>query len=215
MDVGVDEAGKGPVVGSMFAAAVRAPRDCLPEGIRDSKQLPPGRREELAETLERDDRVRVSVAEISVERIDAPDEDMNTLTVAAHADALGRVTEPADDVLLDAADVDAARFARRVDGAVAVDASIRAEHRADETDPLVGAASVVAKVARDEHVGDLSERHSSFGPVGSGYPSDPTTREFLREYVREHGCLPQCARESWSTSADVLAAAEQRALEEF
>ena len=81
-----------------------------------------------------------------------------------------------------------------------------------EDDPLVAAGSIVAKVARDGHVAQLAEK---YGEVGSGYPSDSTTREFLREYVTEHGELPACARVSWKTSEDVLAAAEQSALDRF
>jgi ribonuclease HII len=79
----------------------------------------------------------------------------------------------------------------------------------------VGAASIVAKTARERHVERLAEAHTGHGPVGSGYPSDPTTRRFLAAYVGEHGELPACARRSWSTSTDVLAAAEQSSLEEF
>lgn len=215
MRVGVDEAGKGPVVGSMFAAAVRAPTDALPVGVDDSKKLAPARREDLDRRLRADDRVRVAVVEIPVERIDAVDTDMNALTVAAHAEALARAAEDGDRALVDAGEVDAERFARRVRDGASVDVAVGAEHRADETDPLVGASSVVAKVARDAHVADLSERHAAHGGVGSGYPSDPDTRAFLREYVRTHGDLPECARESWSTCDDVLAAAEQRALDDF
>ena len=67
-------------------------------------------------------------------------------------------------------------------------------------------------MARDDHVASLAE---TYGAVGSGYPSDSATREFLREYVSEHGELPDCARASWKTSEDVLAAAEQSALDYF
>lgn len=215
MRLGVDEAGKGPAIGSMFAAAVRAPSDVLPDGIDDSKKLSPTRRRELADRLRKNDRVGVGLAEITVDRIDTDGEDMNGLTVAAHTDALTRTAEDGDSALLDAGEVDAARFGRRVASDISVDVAVNAEHRADENDPLVGAASIVAKVRRDAHVAALSERHATYGGVGSGYPSDPDTRAFLREYVRDHGCLPDCARESWSTCEDVLAAAEQATLEDL
>jgi ribonuclease HII len=214
MQFGVDEAGKGPVLGSMFAAAVRAEPAALPEGIDDSKNLAPARREELAERLRGDDRIGVAVAELPPDRIDDPETDMNTLTVAAQAAALDGVADGGDDGVVDAGDTDAGRFGRRVADRVAADVSITAEHGADETYALVGAASVVAKVARDAHVADLGAEYPDTD-VGSGYPSDPATRAFLREYVAEHGDLPACARRSWSTSQDVLAAAEQSALSEF
>ncbi|MFC7167472.1 ribonuclease HII [Halospeciosus flavus] len=211
---GVDEAGKGPVLGSMFAAAVVAPPEALPDGVADSKTLAPARREELAADLREHPAVDVGVAEISVERIDDPETDMNTLTVEAHAEALDAVSEAVDGLggTVDAGDVDAERFGRRVAEWVDADVEVEARHEADADDPHVAAASVVAKVERDAHVAALAEE---YGEVGSGYPSDPTTREFLRTYVAEHGDLPDCARESWSTCADVLAAAEQSALDQF
>ena len=211
--VGVDEAGKGPALGSMFAAALRV-RDpaALPDDLDDSKALEPSHREALDAALRADDRVTVSIAEIEPTRIDDPASDMNTLTVAAHAEALSGLARAGDRVILDAGDVRAERFARRVVERLPGRFDVRAEHRADATYAAVSAASVVAKVARDAHVASLADE---FGEVGSGYPSDPTTRAFLAGFVGEHGCLPECARSSWQTCKDALAAAEQSALEEF
>ncbi len=208
---GVDEAGKGPVLGSMFAAAVRAPPAALPEGIDDSKRIAPSRRERLAATVR--ERGAVAVAEVPVERIDDPATDMNTLTVAAHAEALSGVASEGLAGTVDAGDVDADRFGRRVAERVDADLDLAAAHGADGTDPLVGAASVVAKVTRDAHVADLAERYDA--EVGSGYPSDPATRAFLRSYVERERELPACARRSWSTCEDLLSAAEQSSLAEF
>ena len=95
--------------------------------------------------------------------------------------------------------VDAGRGLRSVPGDAAVEA----------------AASIVAKVRRDALIDALDPEYAEYGPIGSGYPSDPQTRSFLRAYVDETGELPPCARASWSTSEDVLAAAEQSALSEF
>ncbi len=209
--LGADEAGKGPALGSMFGAAVRAPAAALPDGLADSKRLAAERREALDADLRADDRVAIGVAEVPVERIDGA-ADMNTLTVAAQAEALAAVARPGDAGVLDAGDVDADRFAARVADRLSVDVDLAAEHGADERHPRVSAASVVAKVARDAHVADLADR---YGAVGSGYPSDPATRSFLAGYVAEHGDLPDCARRSWSTCRDVVAAAEQSALGEF
>ena len=211
--VGVDEAGKGPVLGSMFAAAVRVTDPAaLPDDLDDSKALSPERREALDAALRGDDRVTIAVVEVAPERIDDPTTDMNTLTVAAQAEALAALAAPGDRVLLDAGDVSAERFARRVAERVDQPLDRHAEHEADATYAAVSAASVVAKVVRDAHVAALAE---SFGEVGSGYPSDPTTRAFLAGYVDEHGELPACARRSWQTCDDALAAAEQSALGEF
>jgi ribonuclease HII len=211
MEFGVDEAGKGPVLGPMVAACVAGPEGALPAGVDDSKRLSPDRRETLAAAVRDHPAVAVGVARVGSDRIDDPATDMNSLTVVAHAEAVA-AADAAGRGLADAGDVDADRFARRVTdaGACPDGATVRAEHRADESHPLVAAASVVAKVERDAAVADIA---AEYGDVGSGYPSDPTTRAFLRRYVDEHGRLPECARESWQTSRDVLAAAEQSALD--
>ncbi|THE64923.1 ribonuclease HII [Salinadaptatus halalkaliphilus] len=223
MPFGVDEAGKGPALGSMFAAAVHCDeRSVLPDGIADSKRLSPDRRETLAATLHEDDRIAVGVAEITPARIDDPETDMNSLAVTAHADAIADAVaglefdgREAVTGLCDACDTDADRFARRVTDACAsaleAPIDIDARHGADDESALVGAASIVAKVERDAHVAGLSEADD----VGSGYPSDPTTKAFLEGYVDDHGELPAFARESWSTCQDILAAAQQTGLEQF
>ncbi|WP_254528910.1 ribonuclease HII [Natrinema gelatinilyticum] len=223
MPFGVDEAGKGPVLGSMFAAAVHLeePAD-LPNGIKDSKRLTPERRTELAATLWDDDRIAIGVAEITSERIDTPETDMNSLAVTAHATAIERAVASHErgnativplSGLCDACDTDADRFARRVTEACSLeDVAVDARHGADDESLLVGAASIVAKVERDAHVAALADE---YGPVGSGYPGDPTTRQFLEDYVDDHGTLPPFARASWSTCERVLAAAEQTGLEQF
>ncbi|PGF15374.1 ribonuclease HII [Natrinema sp. CBA1119] len=223
MPFGVDEAGKGPALGSMFAAAVHTEEPtALPDGIRDSKRLSPERREKLAAALRADERIAIGVAEITPARIDDPETDMNSLAVAAHAEAIeGTVgdLERADDAndpisgLCDACDTDAERFARRVADACSLEGvAVDARHGADDESPLVGAASIVAKVERDAHIATLADE---YGPIGSGYPGDSTTREFLASYVDEHRELPPFARESWSTCEDALAAAEQTGLEQF
>jgi ribonuclease HII len=218
MYVGADEAGKGPVLGPMVTAAVRADPADLPAGIDDSKRLSPSRRESLSGDSRERPTVSVGVVRIGPDRIDDPATDMNGLTVAGQVEAVAAVAADGDRVVVDAGDVDEARFGRRVregvgEAGVAVD--VESHHGADESDVVVGAASVVAKVERDAAVTALAAEYDAYGAVGSGYPSDPTTREFLREYVAETGDLPACARRSWQTSADVLAAADQAALDDF
>ena len=194
----------------MFAAAVVGTPAELPGGVADSKRLSPERRNEL------DARIRaacdVAVAEVPVACIDDPETDMNTLTVDAQVSALEGVATDGLAGYVDAGDVDEDRFGRRVADGVTVDVDVTAEHGADDEYAVVAAASIVAKVARDSHVAELA---AEYGDVGSGYPSDPTTRDFLERHVRETGALPDCARASWQTSQDVLAGAEQSGLDEF
>jgi len=214
--LGVDEAGKGPALGPMVAAAVRADEGDLPDGIDDSKRLTPATRESIAAELRESSAIAVGVGIVTTDEIDDPETDMNGLTVAAQVRALGDVATDDDHAFVDAGDVSESRFARRVADGVAesgVDIDVTAEHGADEASRLVGAASIVAKVERDSRIDALDENYDR--DIGSGYPSDPTTREFLADYVDGHGELPACARASWSTCEDVLAAAEQSGLADF
>jgi len=244
--LGVDEAGKGPVLGPMVAAAVFADSDSLPAGVDDSKRLSPARRESLDAAIRGTDGVAVGLGFVEPSEIDRPDTDMNTLTVHGQARAVraalterGRLRsegdlDPLDEpipIVADAGDTSEVRFARRLasfvsgdgDGGDAVDATheptpvvdVTAAHGADEDDPVVSAASVVAKVARDERMAAVDAEYPSYSGVGSGYPGDSTTRAFLREYVADHGTVPDCARRSWSTCDDAVAAAEQSGLDEF
>ncbi|PSP95720.1 ribonuclease HII [Halobacteriales archaeon QS_4_62_28] len=210
MRFGIDEAGKGPVLGSMFAAAVRCDPAVLPAAVGDSKGIPEERRERLAEQIW--SVATVGVAEIPPARIDDPETDMNTLTVIAHAEALEAVATDGLAGVADAGDTNAVRFEQRVRDRIDADIDLTAKHQADEDEPLVGAASIVAKTAREAHVDALAAK---YGPIGSGYPSDPTTREFLEGYVTDHGDLPDCARRTWATCEDVLAASQQSSLDSF
>ena len=226
LQFGTDEAGKGPVLGSMFAACVVADPTELPDGVVDSKQLTSQRREELAYAI-RQRAHAVGVAEIPVSRIDAPDSNMNTLTVDAHADAIRAAHEARTDQddsptslgdipgMLDACDTNADRFADRVASRLAHDTGITAEHGADDTYVIVAAASIVAKVERDAHVDRLADDFAEYEDLGSGYPSDPATKRFLESYVADHGDLPECARRSWKTSKQALADAKQSGLEDY
>lgn len=211
--IGADEAGKGPVLGSMFAAAVSVPTPRrLPASLADSKQLTPARRHSLAEQLYADDQVSIAVREIPPEQIDRPETDMNSLTLAAQATAVNGLANPDDSVIADASDVREARFARRLTDRIEPTVAVVAEHGADEIHDIVSAASIIAKIHRDAHIQSLATAH---GDLGSGYPSDPTTLEFLRDWVEQHEELPGFARASWETSQRLLATVDQSALSDF
>lgn len=235
--IGADEAGKGPVLGPMIAAAVRADPDRLPDGIDDSKRLAPDRREELAARLRSDPAIAVGLGAVEPAEIDDPTTDMNALTVAVQARAIADVLASVDRseredrpirLVVDAGDVSEERFARRLEEAIedrlrgnarftggipAIE--IDARHGADEDDPVVGGASILAKVERDRRVAAIDAAHPDRGTVGSGYPSDPDTRAFLETYVAETGEIPACARRTWATCERILAERDQSGLEDF
>ncbi|NLA31763.1 MAG: ribonuclease HII [Methanomicrobiales archaeon] len=208
MICGVDEAGKGSVLGPMVVAAVgcREDRDLASLPIRDSKALRPKQREAIYEILLRD--LAVSVVTIDAAGIDEARRrmSMNDCVADLHARALMNLKPRS--AYVDACDVNAERYGRKVADCLDFPCEIISEHRADARYRIVGAASIVAKVTRDRAIRDLDEE---YGNVGSGYPSDPVTIEFLRGYIRNHGSTPPCARRSWKTVANL----SQRTITDF
>lgn len=213
LSAGVDEAGRGPVLGSMFVSAVRiADESTLPDGVRDSKTLRPGVREELADEIRTvaDD---IAVIEVDPRTIDAYPRGLNQLTIEASADAVRAVLDGNDTAIIaDACDVDEVRYRDSLAANLPDHVSVEAFHGADAREPIVAAASIIAKSEREAHVEKLGEQH---GDLGSGYPSDPTTRSYLAEYITDHGTLPPFARRSWSTCQDLLDAHAQETLADF
>lgn len=217
MELGSDEAGKGPVLGPMVVAAVGVKKGAtVPDAVADSKTLSPTRRAALAAKLEAANGVTIGIEVVPVDRIDDPETDMNTLAVEGHAAAIDEVLVAADSQatgLADACDTAADRFADRVTDCCESPIELEARHGADSEDALVAAASIIAKVTRDEHIEQLAAEYDR--AIGSGYPSDTTTRAFLEEYTAEHGTMPACARKSWSTCETILQDVEQTGIEEF
>ena len=207
---GIDEAGKGPVLGPMVAAGVLVSddEDLSSLGIRDSKQLSAKKREVIFEEICASYKTAVVVK--SPAEIDVRECTMNQFTVFLHAEVL-RTLSP-DRVYLDACDVNAERFGVNVLSASGIDAEVVSEHKADARYAVVGAASIVAKVTRDRIIDEL---RLEFGEIGSGYPSDAKTVAFLTDYITEHGAPPSCARKSWQTVSDSLSKSAQKNLFDF
>jgi len=207
---GIDEAGKGPVLGPMVAAGVAVEDLSLLSGmgINDSKKLTAKRREELYSEIT--SHFRYAVVIRSPEEIDNRAGTMNEFTVACHAEVL-RELHP-DVVYLDACDVNANRFGANVVAASGIETNVISEHKADAKFEVVGAASIVAKVTRDRLIEELKEE---FGDIGSGYPSDPVTIAFLMEYIQKNGKVPSCARKSWQTVTDIIGKSAQKSIDSF
>ena len=204
MIAGVDEAGKGAVLGPLVVAAVAAESwDAVAVlGERDSKALAPRRREALcAEIVEA---LPFAVVEVPADAIDAARacETMNAIVAGAHAEALRRLAAAGCRVAvahLDACDVREGRYAATVGGQLGFPCTVVANHHADGLLAVVAVASIVAKVHRDRSLRALEDEH---GPLGSGYPSDPATCRFLDDCLDTGGPLPPFVRASWRTVTD-------------
>ncbi|MDD4651400.1 MAG: ribonuclease HII [Methanothrix sp.] len=204
--LGADEAGKGPVVGSMFVAGLVIEEDKLFDlagfGVRDSKLLTPARREVLARKIN-GIAADQYILEVKAQMIDELRlvMTMNEIMVRSFSTVVANLH--ADRGMLDAADVNAQRFADRVKAASKTSMILQAEHKADQRHHVVSAASILAKVRRDASMRELES--SMHCKIGSGYPHDQDTINFLTEWVKEKRALPPCVRQSWATAQRIKA----------
>jgi len=209
---GVDEAGKGSVLGPLVVAAVAIPSERALDnlGVRDSKQLSPRERERLYTLIRKHCRVatiRLDAADIDAVRLEMT---LNVAVARAHAQAINKLSPAC--AYVDACDVNCFRYAEMVKSHLTHTCEIVSEHHADDKFPVVSAASIVAKVTRDRAIAMLSKK---YGDIGSGYPSDPVTIRFLNTWIDEHKTPPPFARKSWKTVSAILARKSQKSLMDF
>jgi ribonuclease HII len=211
--VGVDEAGRGPVMGPLVVAGVAIESDVPLRQLncRDSKKLSPERREALAPEIEKVAQSHLIV--IPAERIDVMRAEMslNDFEAKLFAEVIEKLHP--ETAYVDAADVDEIEFKRSVRRELAFDVEIVSQHNADELFPVVSAASILAKVCRDR---EMRRIEGAIGrTIGSGYASDSDTIGFLEAWIREHGSLPPHTRASWDTARRLLAASKNHKLDDF
>ena len=196
--LGIDEAGRGCVLGDLFVGAYCCTEDELIEakktGVTDSKKLSPKKRKSIFAQLQKIGSGRV--IQITPQQIDAGN--INTLEEEAFAQHIIHYTP--DVVYIDAPAHPSAipafqkrLFARIKKHNIPLPKCI-IEPKADLTYPIVGGASIFAKVLRDQSIEELGE-------VGSGYPSDPKTRKWIKGFLERKEELPSCVRTRWGTIA--------------
>ena len=198
---GVDDAGRGSVIGPLVIAGVLVAEEDLPVlkelGVRDSKLLSPNRREALYVEIKRIARKHVAL-KLSPREIDAVVEAGRKLHRLnwLEAQTMARVIDmlQPEKVYVDASDVSEERFKQQIMENMSGKAEIVSEHKADRNYTVVSAASIIAKVERDREIAELARNHGDFG---SGYPSDPRTISFLRRCCEKPGEYPDFVRKSW------------------
>ncbi len=204
MILGIDEAGRGPVIGPMVVCGAAVPRGRMKAlkgmGLKDSKLLTPKKRAELAEKLREVCEYELLV--VGPEQIDLRAETMNTLEVECFSRVIAAMASRPRRVYVDACDVNAGRFGANVKSCLDFEVEVISRHKADRDIPIVSAASILAKVRRDSLIEEIS---AAIGEdVGSGYPNDPVTIEFLKRYFKKNKQMPPFVRRSWKTTADVI-----------
>ena len=210
---GVDEAGRGPVLGPIVVAGVMVDDDSELKkiGVKDSKKLTPARRMELVGPVK--DACKWEVIEASAEDIDMLRQSM-TMNIM-ESKLFATVIEKLDPkvAILDAADSNEENFGRYVARELKNDIKIISKHGADDVYPVVSAASIIAKTHRDGIIEKFKEEMGV--EIGSGYPSDPKTINFLKNYYTEHKKMPPHTRKSWKTVDRIISELSNTSLDKF
>lgn len=212
---GIDEAGRGPVIGPLVMCGVKVDETqnmyLQSLGVKDSKLLTPEQRERIFETLKQ--AVEYKLVVVSPQEIDktitTPGLNLNWLEAIKTAEILNHLAP--DKAIVDCPSVNIDAYTtylrERLTNKKMV---LLVEHKADLNHLVAGAASIIAKVTRDRMIAEL--RKSVGVDFGSGYPSDPLTQAFLKKNYNTH---PSLFRKEWASYKDVAQQKQQKKLGEF
>lgn len=220
--LGVDEAGKGPVIGPMVVVGVvfeydarvdptKKPSYLKEIEINDSKKI------NKKEIFKKSKQIKQKAKNFEVKIIEAPHIDrlrkqktINEILVDAFSLILDQ--NDFDLAILDAADVKEKRFSKNIKERTGSDNNLISEHKADQKYPVVSAASIIAKSTRDKEIRRIEKIINT--KIGEGYPNQKT-KNFLKRWLSEHHELPVFCRKSWQTAKKLLETHEQSNLEEY
>jgi ribonuclease HII len=205
---GVDEAGRGCIIGPLVVAGVAVPEEKMPElialGVKDSKLLTPKKRDFLYDEIIKLT-VSFKIVKLAPAEIDKAVEcqrrlhKLNRLEAQTMAQVIQALNP--NEVYVDAADVLEKRFATHIRECLTIKTKIVSRHKADVIYPIVSAASIIAKVQRDREIETL---RVEFGDFGSGYLHDPKTQVFIKEWLKANKYCPACVRKSWKPAKKAL-----------
>lgn len=211
MIYGIDEAGRGCIIGPMVIAI--AGIDPMKEyelkemGVKDSKELSPKKRSELYEPVKKI--CKIKSIHISAKELD---EMMGKYSLneieAIKISQLLKETEKEDTVFIDSPDNIPENFSKRIRKYVPRPPKLVSENKSDHKHLIVGAASIIAKVERDMEIEKIKKELGY--DFNSGYTSDKYTIEFLEKHGKE-AKVQKYLRHKWSTLKNI----EQRKLAEF
>jgi ribonuclease HII len=197
--LGIDEAGRGCLVGDMFVVAVALYDDVVEllanAGVKDSKKLSPNSRSKLFKVI-------LSNASFIYVRRYQPDvidsANLNDLfldAIKASIKTVYKLGFKPTTIYIDSTS-NMKKIVNSLSSIIHHSTNLIVEYNADEKYIPVSAASIVAKVLRDSHIEYLK---TLYGDFGSGYPSDPKTVKWIRDIVLTCSEVPPIVRKSWKT----------------
>ena len=220
LTLGIDEAGKGPIIGSLFIAGAMFNEEDLSKiklaGVKDSKLLSHKKRKELAKIIE-NLAVGIKVIQVEPREIDKAVLDdngfnLNWLEAEKQAEIINQLKP--HRVIIDCPSPNIKAYTsyikKLIDPILLKTLKLIIEHKADKNFCECSSASIIAKCTREEEVEKIEKLVGE--SIGSGYPSNKVCQEFLKENYEKY---PNLIRKSWSTYKDLINKKNQKTLEEF
>ncbi len=214
--IGIDDAGRGPLIGPMILAGVLIKKEEEKElkklGAKDSKLLTHPERIKLGEVIKKRV-IKSHIVKASPQEIDEyvlGGKNLNTLEAEKMAEVINTLNDGKKEikVIVDCPSINIKKWRNTLLTFIKNKSNLTVvcEHKADFNHPVVSAASILAKVEREIEVGKLKKE---YGNMGSGYPSDPFTKTFLREQglrLKDSGIF----RKSWATWKEMFPQSEEK-----
>ncbi len=218
--LGIDDAGRGPVIGPMVLAGCLVNDEIKKEfkklGVKDSKQLTPKRRAFLADVIREkaEDFEVVIVYPDEIESSNAEGVNLNDVEAIACAQIINKMNKGYGKikVILDCPSTGINKWRDFLKTKIndLSNLEVVCEHKADVNHVSVSAASIIAKDVREKEMAILKEKYGH--EIGSGYASDPYTIKFLEKHAnkfKDEGLF----RKTWSTWKNASANLEQAKLQ--
>ncbi|MEI6058206.1 MAG: ribonuclease HII [archaeon] len=208
--IGIDDAGRGPVIGPMILAGVLTESEEqeieLKElEVKDSKLLLPAKRKRISDKVK--EKFKYFIVRTEPKEIDECT-NLNTLEALKAGMIINKLlqetkTKEKINVKVDCPSVNIKAWTETLLGFIEEKSriSVSCEHKADFNHPIVSAASIIAKEEREDEVKRLKLEYRV--DFGSGYPADPSTVEFLEKNVKDPK-YKNMIRFSWSTVKKLL-----------
>lgn len=214
---GVDEAGRGCVVGDLYIAIACATDQTVISylasiGVTDSKKIKQKKRVEMYAEIKK--HCYVEVLRISPKEIDSGNINQLELEKTAilisdamkkHEDCL--LEDPSFKVIIDCPTKNTLKYSHEVLSFVdsrGLIVNVVSEPKADINHVIVGAASIAAKVEREWSIESIKKKYvKEYGDIGSGYPSDIKTRVFLSDFFARNSVFPEEVRLKWETVNEI------------
>lgn len=194
--LGIDEAGRGPVIGPLIIAGVMVEEgdEKKFKGVKDSKLLSHKKRIEFAKIIkENSDYEIISVYPEEIDSaLNSLNLNLNWLEAHKQAEIINKLNP--DIAIIDCPSVNPQAYENYLKKLLNnKKIKLIIEHKADVNYPVCSAASILAKVKREDEM-DLIKK--KYGDTGAGYPADPKTKLFLKNKGSTH---PEIFRKTWAT----------------